>query len=702
MKTRIICCSCVFFLLALAAQVWWIEYPKSQEKERYRFGSFAPVRDDSQVKWLVDGQEYMSAVADAIDAAEHEIFITDWQFHPNVYLKRPDDGVTSSEWRLDKLLLKKAKEDGVRIYILLYWETKLVMDLGSDYAISAFNHTNIKIYRHPTYTTPVSHPSTLLRWSHHEKVIVVDRSIAFVGGIDLSFGRWDTYEHDLTDNHPHHPCVLDESKCSDKSTKEFAKKYSRWVGKDYANTFLAGPRTNFHEPLEDYTMNNTALRYKIPRLPWHDVGCSFTGDAAMDVARHFIQRYNAAMIESSWWWCGWWLTVGWCSDSQLSTEDQPKAFHKIINPSTNNVTIQVLRSVGNWSANQPHEDSIYRAYLHAIETAEHFIYIESQFFISSQPKEMFRNVKNEIQIALSERIARAYENGEDFHVMIVLPLLPEFPQEWDKDGGGDIGAVSYWNYATLYNGDDSLFGRLKKRNVPATSLHHYISVYGLRTHDMLNDEPVTELIYVHSKLMIVDDRLTIIGSANINDRSMLGYRDSEVDVIIEDKDMIEGQMNGERYLVGKFSHGLRCSLLREHLGLLSEENQDTSLNVKDPVSYNFYKGVLDVANSNTQIYERVFQRILPTNSISNFKDLENQKTFESLADVYPEKARKVLNGIRGHIVTFPPSFLKNQLQHRRSPVTLIAKEFFFLFKCADLCRRKGTIAVCRRKGTITV
>ena len=34
----------------------------------------------------------MSAVADAIDAAEHEIFITDWQFHPNVYLKRPDNG----------------------------------------------------------------------------------------------------------------------------------------------------------------------------------------------------------------------------------------------------------------------------------------------------------------------------------------------------------------------------------------------------------------------------------------------------------------------------------------------------------------------------------------------------------------------------------------------------------------------------------
>jgi phosphatidylserine/phosphatidylglycerophosphate/cardiolipin synthase-like enzyme len=44
---------------------------------------------------------------------------------------------------------------------------------------------------------------------------------------------------------------------------------------------------------------------------------------------------------------------------------------------------------------------------------------------------------------------------------------------------------------------------------------------------------VTELIYVHSKLLIADDRLVICGSANINDRSMLGKRDSEVAVIIE-------------------------------------------------------------------------------------------------------------------------------------------------------------------------
>ena len=55
------------------------------------------------------------------------------------------------------------------------------------------------------------------------------------------------------------------------------------------------------------------------------------------------------------------------------------------------------------------------------------------------------------------------------------------------------------------------------------------SFCSLRTHSTLLNTPVTELIYVHSKLLIVDDRLVICGSANINDRSLLGDRDSEVD-----------------------------------------------------------------------------------------------------------------------------------------------------------------------------
>lgn len=64
-----------------------------------------------------------------------------------------------------------------------------------------------------------------------------------------------------------------------------------------------------------------------------------------------------------------------------------------------------------------------------------------------------------------------------------------------------------------------------------TDPFQYISVFGLRNHVLMpNNIPMTEIIYIHSKLLIVDDLFVIIGSANINDRSMLGNRDSEIAV----------------------------------------------------------------------------------------------------------------------------------------------------------------------------
>ena len=60
-----------------------------------------------------------------------------------------------------------------------------------------------------------------------------------------------------------------------------------------------------------------------------------------------------------------------------------------------------------------------------------------------------------------------------------------------------------------------------------------MKIFGLRNHGEINETPVTEIIYVHSKLLIVDDDVALIGSANINDRSQLGDRDSEIAVVIE-------------------------------------------------------------------------------------------------------------------------------------------------------------------------
>lgn len=79
-------------------------------------------------------------------------------------------------------------------------------------------------------------------------------------------------------------------------------------------------------------------------------------------------------------------------------------------------------------------------------------------------------------------------------------------------------------------GKDAILNRLIEAGIEDPS--EYITFHGLRTHAMLNGTLVTELIYVHSKLLIVDDSTVICGSANINDRSMIATRDSEIAVII--------------------------------------------------------------------------------------------------------------------------------------------------------------------------
>lgn len=73
---------------------------------------------------------------------------------------------------------------------------------------------------------------------------------------------------------------------------------------------------------------------------------------------------------------------------------------------------------------------------------------------------------------------------------------------------------------------------------------------------------VTELIYVHSKMMIVDDDTVIIGSANINDRSMLGERDSELAIIVQDTDKFTVHFNGIQHQAGRFASTLRKNLFR--------------------------------------------------------------------------------------------------------------------------------------------
>lgn len=48
--------------------------------------------------------------------------------------------------------------------------------------------------RHPDHVS-----SIVFLWAHHEKMVAIDQSIVFLGGLDLAYGRWDDHDYRLTD-----------------------------------------------------------------------------------------------------------------------------------------------------------------------------------------------------------------------------------------------------------------------------------------------------------------------------------------------------------------------------------------------------------------------------------------------------------------------------------------------------------------------
>lgn len=160
---------------------------------------------------------------------------------------------------------------------------------------------------------------------------------------------------------------------------------------------------------------------------------------------------------------------------------------------------------------------------------------------------------------------------------------------------------------------------------------------------------MTEQIYVHSKIMVADDRAAIVGSANLNDRSLLGMRDSEIAVVVEDEAElvllpaaassratppsaaaattsdtsgsapVPGPVPGTRR-VGRFCHGLRMSLMREHLGLSEAELPAFADLADDGV----WAEIGRIADSNTAIYEDVFG-CLPSDQVTTWKELRARR-----------------------------------------------------------------------------
>jgi len=232
-------------------------------------------------------------------------------------------------------------------------------------------------------------------------------------------------------------------------------------------------------------------------------------------------------------------------------------------------------------------------------------------------------------------------------------------------------------------------------------LHGQPSIFEQTWQGSAEDEKaaiVTEEIYPHSKCMIVDDRTVIIGSANINERSQVGDHDSEIAIVIEDRDLFESTMDGKPYMASKFAAAFRRKLFRQHLGLVVKpqfcdeetaklyptedmrpaphpnkdpsqvgEHDEWERLVVDPLSDELDAMWKSQARQNTAAYDDVFH-VVPSDRVRTWKDYDEYfpkppiKTghVADPVNMQLEWIKEQLSKVRGHLVELPHNFLVDE------------------------------------------
>ncbi|SED01537.1 Phosphatidylserine/phosphatidylglycerophosphate/cardiolipin synthase [Amycolatopsis tolypomycina] len=153
-------------------------------------GGRAPVRDGNRVEVLIDGEESLPAVAEAIGKAKSHVHIANWHASADFRLTREAGSPTLRE------LLAEAAGRGVEVRVLLWAGPPFPAfqpsrKLARDERRKFTEGTDVRCVLD-------SRERTL--HCHHEKLVIVDDAVAFVGGVDLTALEGD--RHDSPDHPP--------------------------------------------------------------------------------------------------------------------------------------------------------------------------------------------------------------------------------------------------------------------------------------------------------------------------------------------------------------------------------------------------------------------------------------------------------------------------------------------------------------------
>lgn len=395
-----------------------------------------------RLSFLVEAEEYFRTVREAIKKAEKAVYILSWDIDSTIALEREevDDGypVTLGAF-LDAAARKKPD---LEIYIL-NWDFAVLYMMDREffpmYKLGWKTHRRVH-FRLDDYLPEGA--------SQHQKVVVIDDALAFVGGLDLTRGRWDTSEH----------LPFDERR--------------------------------------------DRIENKICR-PYHDVQVMAGGDCARQLGEMARQNWRYA------------------TGKELPVIEPGNVAE--LWPDSVPVDIQEVTTALSFTY-APYKErresrQIKQFYRDAILAAKKYIYMENQYFTAP---------------LIGEALRQQLEKEEGPEIVLVTAKQTD---GWLSQHTMDVLRLR-------------LIRRLKERDKYDRFRVYYPDGPGL------DNNPIN----VHAKLMVVDDCLVTVGSANLNNRSMA--LDNECNVVVQ---------AGEEEETCRELAGLRNRLLAEHLGCDQEK-----------------------------------------------------------------------------------------------------------------------------------
>jgi len=349
-----------------------------------------PPRGGNALDVLIEGAAYFPALEQAIRGARRSVVMAGWCVTPRFALVRDEPPVL-----LRELLAEAAASVDVRV---LLWA-------GAPVPVFSPRRASVRRWRDElvrgTRIQVALDANERPLHCHHEKLVVIDDEVAFVGGIDVTDLGGDRYDT------PEHPAR--------------------------------------------------------GRMGWHDVAARLRGPAVGDVARHLAQRWHAVTGEH--------------------LEAPPG-----VAASAGEVELQIVRTVPEKLYDAvPHGDfRIVEAYLRALRSARHLVYLENQFLWSP-----------EVVSILADKLR--HPPADDFRIVVMLPAKP------------NNGADDTRGQLALLADADRRQGRFLATTIRART------------------GGTSDRVYVHAKVGIVDDRWLTLGSANLNAHSF--FNDSEVNLV---------------------------------------------------------------------------------------------------------------------------------------------------------------------------